>query len=131
MINETGSYVFEFGRIVRKNVPVTTNLKRLYHLHNEVNRVKTSRANFNKLNLKIKNFSKQELMDAILTDSSGNSTGTFVRCDVGSSPDENRGLRDNVKLDDANPIESEFNDFREIKENRCNSLFPQSPALVP
>lgn len=29
------------------------------------------------------------------------------------------------------PTESEFNDFREIKENRCNSLFPQSPALVP
>lgn len=103
--DETGSYVFEFGRIVRKTVPLSTNLKRLYHLHSEANRVKTSRASFNKLNLKIKNFGKQELTDAILTDSNGNSTRTFVRYDVGSSPDENRKLRDKGKLEEANPIE--------------------------
>jgi|GEM_PF-1983956 len=103
--DDSGSYVFEFGKIARKYIPLNTAITRLYHLHSEDDRVKTSRSNFNELNLKIKNISKEDKMNAILTDTKGNSNGKFVRYDVGTNPEEPNSMRKGSKIANANPIE--------------------------
>lgn len=104
--DHTSSYIFELYQIDNKKVDTSISLSRLYHKHTPENRVITSRSAFNKINTKIKNFSKQETMNAIFTDDNGQSTGTMVVYQPGAEPSNSlRTQKRDVSKDDANLIE--------------------------
>lgn len=104
----TGSYKFIFHKFLDINFIKDPKLSRYHNTESLDNRIMISREEFNKVNLKVKNFSEQEQLDFMMTDNNGVSTGKIIVFENGIESGAKLRDLDKAKKDKANtanPIE--------------------------